>query len=240
MTVGNAATPQVKWVPSVGTLLRGFTLFACAIYLLTNVILVTQQWAFDDIGAYLGAADRLRHGAPLYFTPSNVSEVYRYAPWFAFLWIPLLSVPRLLVEVVWAVALLAATGIAMAQFRRTVAELCLALLMGALLFRTAGWGNIQPLLVLSLMYLLPTRAGPWALGVASSLKVLPILFVAVYVWRRDWRSVAISLGVAAALWLPILFFDYQAYPASRGLNIYDATLLLAVPGAILHGRHGTR
>jgi hypothetical protein len=212
---------------------RGFVLVACGLYLLANLFLVTQQWAFDDIGAYLGAAERLQSGGPLYFTSTNPTEVYLYAPWFAFLWIPVTHLPRLAVEVGWAVLLVAATGLAMAHFRRSAAELCLAFLLGALLFRTAGWGNVQPLLVLSLIYLLPTRGGPWAVGMAASLKVLPILFVGIFAWKRDWRAVFIALIVAIVLWAPALFFDLAGYPSSRGLNLYDATWLLALPAAVI-------
>ncbi|MDH4334210.1 MAG: glycosyltransferase 87 family protein [Chloroflexota bacterium] len=216
-------------IPPAGVAARLIALLACSVYLLANVILVTQQWKFDDIGAYLGAADRLQHGALLYSNSVSESEIYRYAPWFAYAWIPLNLLPRLAVEVAWALLLLTATGLAMAYFRRSTAQLCLALLLGALLFRTAGWGNIQPLLVLSLMYLLPTRAGPWAVGISASLKVLPILFLAVYAWRREWGAVAIGIGVAVVLWAPALLFDLSEFPAPRGPNIYDSTLLLALP-----------
>lgn len=224
-------------IPSPRVMVRGFVLFACGLYLLANLVLVTQQWAFDDIGAYLGAAERLQNGGPLYFASTNPTELYRYAPWFAFLWIPLTHLPRLSVEIGWALLLVTATGLAMAHFRRSIAELCLACLLGSLLFRTAGWANVQPLIVLSLMYLFPTRAGPWAVGIAASLKVLPILFLAAYAWQRDWRAVSIGLGVAVLLWAPALFFDLAGYPTSRGLNLYDATWLLAVPAAVIGPRH---
>ncbi len=229
---GRRGQQLVNYIPPARITARALVLVAIGIYALANVVLVTQHWEFDDIGAYLGAAERLQHGLPLYVTTSDPSFVYRYAPWFAFVWVPFTHLPRLPVEVAWALVLLAATGLAMYHLRRSVAELCLALLLGALLFRTAGWANVQPLVVLSLIYLLPTRAGPWAVGVTASLKVLPILLVAVYVWRREWGAAAIALGVAALLWAPILFFDLSAYPASRGLNLYDATLLMAVPSAI--------
>jgi len=226
-------------LPLAQVTVRSFALLACGLYLLANLVLVSQQWAFDDIGAYLGAAERLQNGGPLYFVSTNPTEVYLYAPWFAFLWIPLTHLPRFSIEVAWAVLLVTATGLAMAHFRRSAAELCLAFLLGALLYRTAGWGNVQPLIVVSLMYLLPTRAGPWAVGVAASLKVLPILFLATYAWQRDWRAVSIGLGVAVLLWAPAVFFDLAGYPTSRGLNLYDATWLLALPAAVIGPRHAS-
>jgi hypothetical protein len=210
----------------------------CGLYALANLVLVTQQWQFDDIGAYLGAAHRLREGLPLYVQASDPSDLYLYAPWFAFAWIPMSYLPRLAVEVGWAIVLLGATLVTVWQFRRSTAEVCLALLLGGLLYRTAGWGNVQPLVVVALVYLLPTRAGPWTIGVAASLKLLPILFLAFFAWKRDWRSVGIGLGVAVLLWAPALLFDLSNYPLSRAPNLYDATLLLAVPAAIAAGRSG--
>jgi hypothetical protein len=212
----------------------------CGLYALANLVLVTQTWEFDDIGAYLGAAHRLREGLPLYVRAPDPSDLYLYAPWFAFAWIPMTLAPRLAVEVGWAIVLLGATVAAVWQFRHSATEICLALLLGGLLYRTAGWGNVQPLAVVALVYLLPTRAGPWTVGVVASLKLLPILFLAVYAWRRDWQSVGIGLAVAVILWVPALFFDLSTYPLSRPPNLYDATLLLAVPAAIAAGRSAGR
>jgi hypothetical protein len=74
-------------------------------------------------------------------------------------------------------------------------------------------------------------------GVTATLKAWPLAAVIVYAWRREWSAVGISLGVAAALSLPMLFTDLSAYPAgSRPPNIYDATFLLAVPALLAGAR----
>ena len=196
-------------------------------------MLVTADWEFDDVHSYLNAAQRLLDGAPLYVSTSGQSELYLYAPWFAFAWIPFTLLPLLAVEVAWAAVLLASAVAALMPFRHSWAGIVLALLLGGLLYRTVGWGNVQPLLVAVLVYAVPTRAGPWAIGVTASLKPLTLLLLGVHAWRREWRAVGIGLGVAALLWLPILFFDLGSYPfGSRAPNLYDATLLLAVPGLI--------
>jgi Glycosyltransferase family 87 len=213
------------------------SLFVCSIYAAANFVLVTADWEFDDVHAYLNAAQRLLDGAPLYITAPDPSDLYLYAPWFAFAWIPFTVLPLLAVEIAWAAVLLASTVAALLPFRHSWSGIVLALLLGGLLYRTAGWGNVQPLLVAVLVYAVPTRGGPWAIGVAASLKPLTLLLLGVHAWRRDWRAVGIGLGVAALLWLPILFFDAASYPfGSRAPNLYDATLLLVVPGLIL----GTR
>ena len=203
------------------------TLFICAIYAFANVVLVTADWEFDDVHAYLAAAQRLVDGAPLYVTTADPSDLYLYAPWFALAWVPFTLLPQLAVEVAWAGVLLGATLAALLPFRHSWAGIALALLLGSLLYRTTGWGNVQPLLVAALVYAVPTRAGPWAIGVAASLKPLTLTLLLVHAWRRDWRSVAIGLGVAAALWLPVLFFNPASYPfGARAPNLYDATILL--------------
>ena len=205
----------------------------CGLWALANIVLVTAQWEFDDIHAYLGASQRLLDEAPLYVVTQDVTNTYFYAPWFAFAWAPFASLPLIDVEVVWAAILLIAAVAAILPFRHSLAGLALALLLGALLYRTTGWGNVQPLVVAALVYATPTRAGPWIVGVAASLKPWPILAVLVYAWRREWRAVAVSLGVATLLWLPIFFFNWNDYPAgARPPNIYDASFLLAVPGLL--------
>jgi len=212
-----------------------FVIGTCWLFALANAALVTQQWEFNDIHAYLGAAQRIAEGSPVYSPAIDESELYRYSPWFAVLWIPFTHLPTRAVEVGWAIVLVGATFLVMFRFRRSWADLALALLLGGLLYRTAGWGNVQPILVAALVYLLPTRAGPWVVGVTASLKIWPLAAVFVYAWRRQWSAVAISLGVTIVLSLPALFTDLAAYPASRPPNIYDATLLFAVP-ALLQAR----
>jgi hypothetical protein len=216
------------------------TLFVCAVYAFANVILVTADWEFDDVHAYLGAAQRVLDGAALYVTTPDVSDAYLYAPWFAFAWIPFTFLPQLWVEIAWAGILVGATVAALLPFRHSWAGVALALLLGGLLYRTAGWGNVQPLLVAALLYSVPTRAGPWAIGLAASLKPLTLGLLVVHAWRRDWRAVGIGLGVAAVLWLPIVFFNPTSYPfGARAPNLYDATILLVVP-ALVAGTHPAR
>lgn len=216
------------------------TLFVCAIYALANIVLVTRDWEFDDVHAYLGATQRLLAGGPLYVSAADPSDLYLYAPWFAFAWIPLTALPASAVEGVWTAILVCAAVAAVLPFRRSWAGIALALLLGGLLYRTAGWGNVQPLLVAALVYAVPTRAGPWAIGIAGSLKPLALGLLVVHAWRHEWRAVGIGIGVAALLWLPILLFGVSSYPfGARAPNLYDATLLLAVPGllSIARDRH---
>lgn len=200
------------------------------VWALANAVLVTQAWEFDDVHAYVTAAQRLTSGQPLYISASDMSDLYLYSPWFAFAWIPFAELPVHVIEYTWAVILIVAFAACLWPYWRSWAGLALVLLLGGLLYRTVGWGNVQPLLLAALIYLLPTRAGPWIVGIATSIKPWPILAAAIYAWRRDWRAVAISTGTAVLLWAPAFLFNWREYPAgARPPNIYDATFLLAIP-----------
>ena len=69
------------------------------------------HWGFEDVEAYWQAALRLREGQPLYpvgIDPDSYA-VFRYTPWFAWLWVPLTYLDRTVVEWAWAAALAAAS-----------------------------------------------------------------------------------------------------------------------------------
>ena len=70
---------------------RTAVLVICICYAIGNIVWSASAWEIPDIEAYWNAALRLRDGGPLYPLATNVndSEVYRYAPWFAYAWIPL-------------------------------------------------------------------------------------------------------------------------------------------------------
>src|SRR5919106_4316637 len=72
------------------------------------------DWHLKDMNAYWDAGLRLRAGEPLFPPVSDVlaSEVYRYSPWFAWLWAPLTLLPREIVNVLWSAVLLAASAAA--------------------------------------------------------------------------------------------------------------------------------
>jgi hypothetical protein len=207
--------------------MQAVAIASCVLIAFGNVVVVTGDWAFDDMHAYLGAAERLLSGDPLYISGVATSQLYLYAPWFSAAWIPATGLPIAVVEVTWFSVLAIAFGAALWPYLRSVAGICLALLLGALLYRTLGWGNVQPVVVAALVWSLPTRSGPWVLGVIGSLKPLTLVAVGAYLWRREWRSAAIAVGIAGILWAPALLFDLSSYPAPRSLNLYDASLLLA-------------
>jgi hypothetical protein len=173
-----------------------------------------SPWA--DGEAYWLAAERLRQGADLYLPGSPADPtVYRYAPWFAWAWVPLTYLPKLLVIVGWQVFLGVCSVEVCWRFRSNP----IAAFSFPMLVVTSLFGNVQPAILAALVFL------PHSLGVAASLKPVAL---GVAVWRRDWVGLAIAGAVAAVLWAPALFYDLSGYPSVRGLSPYDPTFLLAL------------
>ena len=189
-------------------------------------------WNPADAEAYYGAAQRLLAGLPLY-PPTNpeAHEVYRYAPWFAVLWIPLTLFPEPAVAHAWSLLMLAASALAAWPLLRrgTPASITLGALLLAFLAETAMFGNAHPLVVALLVWTIRHPTAPLWVGVAASLKVVPILFVLPWAGRGEWWKVAIAIGSAALLAAPILLFDLTDYVTSPGtglLSLYAVSPVL--------------
>jgi hypothetical protein len=181
---------------------------------------VHASWWMQDADAYWRAAERLRDGLPLYppLGSQDASAVYRYTPWFAVVWIPLTFLPQAFAFGAWGIVLMGSVGACIwASIRtRTAAGFLVALLMLAMLAPAAASGNVQPLLVASLLLGVERRSGPLWIALAASLKAAPILLIAVYLGRRQWLRAAVAGILTLALVLPILAFDLSHYPADVG------------------------
>ena len=192
-----------------------------------------RSWELEDAEAYWGAALRLREGADLYIAvPLGADEMsaYRYAPWLAWVWVPLTYLPKIVVQVGWSAILLAAVVVALLPLvrARTIAAWCLLFLLGGLMLRTASTGNVHALLIAALVWGAPRRSGPLWIGLAASLKVVPILYALVYVGRRQWVRAVVTFAVAALLWAPALLYDLTNYPSEAG----ESLSLLSLAGPI--------
>ena len=174
----------------------------------SHVVFAIRDWPLGDMDVYLAAATRLREGDPLYVAGDVAVNSYWYAPWYAALWIPLTYLPREIVAIGWSLILLTATAMVtwlLAREGGTAA--ILALLVGPPLFAVSAGGNVQALLVLSLLYGIDRRSGPVWIALAASLRATPILFVAVYAARREWGRFWLTLGITALLVAPMLWYD---------------------------------
>jgi len=212
-----------EWLRRLGPMLPALLVVGiCVLYGVGNVIYSALAWEIPDIGAYWNAALRLRAGDALYpaVADVNASEVYRYAPWFAYAWVPLTYLPRPIVDALWSVALLVASAaVAMPAFRlRSRAALAFAALVGSFLVLIASRGNVQPLMVAALVYGVERRSGPLWIAVCASLKATPILFALVYVVRGEWSRAAWTAGLSALLIVPMALFDLQNYTTDPGAS----------------------
>lgn len=195
-------------------------------YALAATLAISTHWYFEDAGAYWEAALRLRAGEPLYVDHLIDPELYRYAPWFAFAWVPLTFLPEPLVMAAWAGVLLVAAGWLVWPDWRNPVHVALSLLIYPDLLRVTSTGNVQPLLLALIAATLLTRWGPWVLGITASLKVFPLAF-ALYYGRR-WSRYAIAFGTAGVLIAPMLLFDLSGYPPRDLISPGMLSILLVV------------
>ncbi len=203
---------------------------------------VVSQTVRPDAEAYWLAAQRIREGLPLYAGPrGDETEIYRYAPWFAYAWVPLTYLGHDLAFAVWRAILIVAIlgGLWPLVRRPTPASITLAVLIGGLLISALPQANATPLMVGVLAMTLQTRAGPVLLGLAGSLKVFPLVLVAGYLAERRWRRAALAIGISAVLWLHLLAFDIHLFMQIGGASFYlggvsllDVSLLLWLPVAL--------
>jgi len=212
-------------------MLAGFALLAVLIGLAawTEFTHAASLASGSDMDAYWNAALRLRAGGTLYAPglPTD-SDLYRYAPWFAFTWIPLTFLPKGAVLLGWmTICLGAAIGsVAPLLWRGWVGIALFALLLPFQL-EGAAFGNVQPVLVLLLMWGVGRRSGPAWIAIAASLKATPILLAAVYVGRGEWRRAGLTIVLTGVLVVPMLFFDLRGYSTAIGGG--QQSLLLLSP-----------
>jgi hypothetical protein len=201
--------------------------------ILAYALLIANPWRDGD--AYLNAALRVRDGLPLYpeLSDAHVADVYRYAPWFAYAWVPLSYLPREVVIPIWQAAMLACSALAIIPaWRAGLLGQVIVVIVVPFLVMASLIGNVQPAIVALLVHTMRWRAGPFAIAIAASLKAVPILFVITYVARRQWWSALVAVGLTVLLWLPALLFGVAHYPVeigeTTGLYTFSPVLWLAV------------
>ena len=190
-----------------------------------------------DVAAYWNAAERLRLGEPLYAGgASNASDLYRYAPWFAYAWVPLTFLPRDAVTAGWVGLMVAAAVLStLPLLRRGPAGWAAWAIFTPMQLAGAVFGNVQPLLVLMLLWGIERRSGPIWIAVGASLKAVPILLALVYAGRGEWARAIWSAVLATALVIPTFLFDLSGYSTATGPNqisLAGVSVLLYLPVAL--------
>jgi hypothetical protein len=195
---------------------------------IVNLYWAVTAWTLSDAAAYWQAAMRLREGGDLYPVLSNVdaSEVYRYAPWFAWLAVPFTFLPVQVAGLLWSTILLVASGVAVLPVMRARAWLLVAFFL-PILVGISAVGNVHALMIAWLVHGVERRSGPVWIALAASLKIFPVLLAAVYAGRREWWRTGVTLALTALLWAPALAFGLENYPVEAG----EAASLIAIPVA---------
>ena len=191
-------------------------LFALMCYALSTYALSREVGA--DVAAYWEAAERIRAGEPLYVAgAANASDLYRYAPWFAFAWVPLTFLPREAVTAAWVGLMIVAAIVSTAPLvRHGLAGTAAFSLFAPIQLEAAVFGNVQPLLVLMLLWGVERRSGPLWIAIGASLKAVPLLLALVYAGRGEWRRAGLAVALTALLAAPALLFDLSNYPTQAG------------------------
>jgi hypothetical protein len=174
-------------------------------------------WTLADASAYWNAAWRIREGVPLYppLTNLEASDVYRYAPWFAWATVPFTQLPQAVAGALWSIILVLASLAALLPLIRERAWLLVAL-FGPILIGISANGNVQALLIAVLVHGVERRSGPIWIALAASLKVFPVLLALTYAGRGEWRRFAFAIVLTGILWLPSLLYDLRYYPSNPG------------------------
>lgn len=185
---------------------------------LVNLIWAFSDWTFNDLHAYQAAAFRLRDGGELYGGNVTPWTAYRYAPWFAYAFVPLASLPWNVLIVVWIGFTLGCSILAIVPLLRDgrPQALLLAGIFGPLLASVSVSGNVQAPMIALLVWAMPTRWGPIAIGLAASLKVTPVLLCIGYLSSRQWRKASAAAGIGLLLWIPVVFFQISPVTFDSG------------------------
>ena len=200
-----------------------------------------------DVHAYYDAGARLNAGLPLYDQPvgTNEASFYRYPPLLAIAFRPLALLPFETAARIWE-ALLIGLFI-LTVIRLGVRDRWTWLVLGWLAAPIA-WSLAVGQAQVAVTYLLAVGA-PWAVALATNLKVLPALVAIFWIGRRDWRALGWFAAAMAVLGLVtfilepggtiayLSFLRLEQVGAVRNLSPYELSpiiwLVLVVALALL-------
>ncbi|MEO5940031.1 MAG: glycosyltransferase 87 family protein [Candidatus Limnocylindrales bacterium] len=190
--------------------------------LLMGVETLVLHLAIDplvDVHAYYDAGARLNAGEPLYVQSAGTNDAafYRYPPLLAIAFRPLALLPFAAAAAVWEAVLVGLFVLTIVRLGPRRRWTWLALGMLAL---PTGWslaiGQAQVAVTL-----LMALGAPWALALATNLKLLPALVAIWWIGRRDVRSLGWFALWTASLGLLQIVLEPAgslAFPGFLGLD----------------------
>ena len=204
-----ATRRQVGWVLVVAAVLG-------VVIGLDTLVLHARSDPLADVRAYYDAGARLNAGRPLYDQPATTEEAafYRYPPLLAILFRPLALLPFEAAAAIWEgllIVLFAATIVRLGA-RDRVTWLLVAMLAAPIAWTLAiGQAHMAMTFLMSL-------ATPWAVAVATHLKLTPALLAIWWLGRRDWRRLGwfaawlVGLGVVQLVLEPAGTIAFLGFP----------------------------
>ncbi|MEO6578608.1 MAG: hypothetical protein ABIO99_06900 [Candidatus Limnocylindria bacterium] len=187
---------------------------------IANVVWAIGDWRPHDLLTYVDAARQwVETGSPYSLTPrAEEWMLYRYAPWFAALFVPLLGVPLPVLHAVFSALMAGCSILAVVPMLRRYGWRAapVAAFLGTMLFGIGAAGNVQPLMVAVLAWTVGTRFGPIGIAFAASLKLLPLLFVLPYLGQREWGKAAATFALTLLLLGPIVLFELPGRALDAG------------------------
>ncbi|MGI8929495.1 MAG: glycosyltransferase 87 family protein [Candidatus Limnocylindrales bacterium] len=184
-----------------------------------SIVWAIADWHLADMHVYQDAALRIRAGEPLYGGDVDSLSAYRYAPWFAYAWVPLTYLPQGMIDFGWSVFLVTGSALAIWASLRGGghSRVLLALVMAPILFGISAIGNVQGPMLALLMIGLPRRWAGLAVGVAASLKLAPLILALIFLAQRRWWQFLTAVATTTVLWLPAVWMAIDPVTFDSGL-----------------------
>ncbi len=139
-----------------------------------------------DVRAYYEAGERLNAGLPLYPAGAdpNAAEFYRYPPLLAIAFRPLAVLPYPVAAAIWEAVVIASLVGTLWRVGLRRRETWLAVgMLGVPIAWSVAIGQAQvPVTFLTAL------GSPWAIAMATSLKLFPVLVACWWIGRREWRT----------------------------------------------------
>jgi len=184
VAASNAGIGAAFQTPNVRRVLIGAAIVGALLGIETGILHLATD-PLVDVHAYYDAGARLNAGQPLYVQAVGTDDpaFYRYPPLLAIAFRPLALLPFPAAALIWEallVALLALTIARLGTGRRTWIAL------GMLALPTV-WSLVIGQAQVAVTLLMAVGA-PWALALATNLKLLPALAAIWWIGRRDLRS----------------------------------------------------
>jgi len=186
MSASTAGIVAAFQTPSVRRVLVAAALLG-ALLGVEAVVLHLSTDPLADVHAYYDAGARLNAGIPLYDQPASTDDAafYRYPPLLAIAFRPLALLPFPAAAAIWEAALIAAFALTILRLGRGRPTW---LVLGMLAL-PIGWSLVIGQAQVAVT-LLTALGAPWALALATNLKLFPALAAIWWVGRRDVRSIA--------------------------------------------------